>query len=215
MTAKIIKMDAQSSGKHRLIMVAMKLFAERGFDGVTVRDLAKEAEVSIGLINHHFGSKDGLRRAVDNYFTKSVGDVFKRSAEIGVEQDPVAAGQFARDWIEEQKDVWPTFAAYLRRALIEGSDWGEHLFRRYYSYAQSLVSRYDAEGKVRPDVDRLPLTPLYLNMLLGTLLLDPIYQKILGRSFYEPDLWERHQRALNDLVWRGIGNDVGPRDDEK
>ena len=57
-----------SKGKQRLIVVAMKLFADKGFDGVTVRDISAAADVSVGLINHHFGSKEGLREAVDRHF---------------------------------------------------------------------------------------------------------------------------------------------------
>ena len=43
------------------------LFAERGPDRVTVRDVAAAAEVSPGLVMHHFGSKAGLREAVDEH----------------------------------------------------------------------------------------------------------------------------------------------------
>ena len=65
--AKTAEIVTSSKGKHRLIRVAMQMFADKGFDGITVRDIAAAADVSVGLINHHFGSKDGLREAVDQY----------------------------------------------------------------------------------------------------------------------------------------------------
>jgi AcrR family transcriptional regulator len=46
---------------------ALRLFAERGPDAVTVRQIAAAAGVSPGLVIHHFGSKDGLRKAVDEH----------------------------------------------------------------------------------------------------------------------------------------------------
>ena len=46
---------------------ALRLFAGRGPDAVTVRQIAAAAGVSPGLVIHHFGSKDGLREAVDQY----------------------------------------------------------------------------------------------------------------------------------------------------
>ena len=55
-------------GRERLIRRAFVLFAEKGFDSVTVRDIATASGVSVGLINHHFGSKAGLREAVDAFF---------------------------------------------------------------------------------------------------------------------------------------------------
>jgi len=46
-----------------LILAGRKLFAKRGLDGTTVRDIAAEAEASLCLISYHFGSKEGLYRA--------------------------------------------------------------------------------------------------------------------------------------------------------
>ena len=44
----------------------MRLFARRGAAAVTIRDIAAEAGVSPSLVIHHYGSKQGLREAVDN-----------------------------------------------------------------------------------------------------------------------------------------------------
>ncbi len=44
----------------RLLDVAEKLFAEHGFDGVGMRQLADEAKVNLGAATYHFGSKEAL-----------------------------------------------------------------------------------------------------------------------------------------------------------
>ena len=44
----------------RLLDVAEKLFAEHGFDGVGMRQLADEAKVNLGAATYHFGSKEDL-----------------------------------------------------------------------------------------------------------------------------------------------------------
>jgi TetR/AcrR family transcriptional regulator, regulator of cefoperazone and chloramphenicol sensitivity len=46
---------------------ALRLFSGRGPDGVSVRQIAAAAGVSPGLVLHHFGSKEGLCRAVDEH----------------------------------------------------------------------------------------------------------------------------------------------------
>lgn len=53
-----------SATKERLLDVAARLFAERGFDAVSLRTLTTEAEVNLAAVNYHFGSKDALIGAV-------------------------------------------------------------------------------------------------------------------------------------------------------
>lgn len=46
--------------KLQIMTVTERLIAERGFDGLRLRDVAKSAEVSIGLIQHHFENREAL-----------------------------------------------------------------------------------------------------------------------------------------------------------
>jgi AcrR family transcriptional regulator len=51
--------------------VAMRLFAERGIDGVSTRDIAKEAGVNISLISYYFGGKEGLYKTTIKEFAEA------------------------------------------------------------------------------------------------------------------------------------------------
>lgn len=57
---------APTGGKRfeRVLDAAEELFALHGFDGVTMRQIAKLAQVDVALPNYHFGSKQGLFDAV-------------------------------------------------------------------------------------------------------------------------------------------------------
>ena len=44
----------------QLLAAAREVFAERGFDGATVRSIAERAGVDAAMVNHWFGSKEGL-----------------------------------------------------------------------------------------------------------------------------------------------------------
>ena len=51
---------------------AIELFGSRGFSGTTIRAIAEQAGVSAALVIHHFGSKDALRLACDEYIVASL-----------------------------------------------------------------------------------------------------------------------------------------------
>ncbi len=55
------------TARARIRDAALRLFAERGIGPATIRDIAKAAGVSSGLVRHHFGSKEALRDACDTY----------------------------------------------------------------------------------------------------------------------------------------------------
>ena len=50
--------------KDHIIDAAIQLFAEQGFEGTSIRDLAAKAEVNIAMVNYYFGSKDKLFEAI-------------------------------------------------------------------------------------------------------------------------------------------------------
>jgi len=54
--------------RRRLIETAIDVFATHGYDGTSTRLLAERAGVNLPAIQYHFGSKEGLYRAVVGYF---------------------------------------------------------------------------------------------------------------------------------------------------
>ncbi|MBI3131652.1 MAG: TetR/AcrR family transcriptional regulator [Acidobacteria bacterium] len=56
--------EPRSDVKQRLVEAATLLFAQHGFDGVGIREIAAAADANSAMVAYHFGSKEGLYRAV-------------------------------------------------------------------------------------------------------------------------------------------------------
>src|SRR5665213_146174 len=52
--------NSSGSTKERILGAAEVLFAQRGFDGASLRQLTTAAGVNLAAVNYHFGSKDKL-----------------------------------------------------------------------------------------------------------------------------------------------------------
>jgi AcrR family transcriptional regulator len=50
--------------KEHIMHVGMQLFAEKGYETTTIRDIAAKAKVNLALISYHFGSKEGLLKNI-------------------------------------------------------------------------------------------------------------------------------------------------------
>ncbi len=60
--------------RRHILVTALQLFAEKGFEGTTVRDIAEKASVNVAMVNYYFGSKDKLfEQILDTKFTTTHG----------------------------------------------------------------------------------------------------------------------------------------------
>lgn len=62
-----------ADARNAILEAAIGLFAERGFHGTTMRDIAQRADVSQGLLHHHFGNKEGLWRIAGQHLSEAFG----------------------------------------------------------------------------------------------------------------------------------------------
>src|SRR5271165_136753 len=63
-TGRAPPIETAPDTRERIFLAAERLFAERGFDGVSVRDIVQEANVNLAAVSYHFGSKSELMLAV-------------------------------------------------------------------------------------------------------------------------------------------------------
>jgi AcrR family transcriptional regulator len=56
----------------KILQVAETLFAEKGFDGTSIRNIAKEAKINIAMVSYYFGSKERLLESLIVFRTKDL-----------------------------------------------------------------------------------------------------------------------------------------------
>lgn len=56
----------------QILLIAEALFAENGFEGTSIRTIAKKAEINIAMVSYYFGSKDKLLEALILYRTSDL-----------------------------------------------------------------------------------------------------------------------------------------------
>lgn len=73
-TPALTTTEDDADTKERLLKTALRLFSESGFDAVSIRAITSEAGANLGAIGYHYGSKDGLIRAVFERLARPVND---------------------------------------------------------------------------------------------------------------------------------------------
>ena len=81
-----MKDDAET--RARVLQTAERLFGERGFKMVTVRDICKAARANVAAVNYHFGSKMGLYRQVLQNAIDTMRETTEAAREAGKGRRP-------------------------------------------------------------------------------------------------------------------------------
>jgi AcrR family transcriptional regulator len=180
---------------------AMRLFAERGVAAVSLRDIAAAAGVSAPLVIHHYGSKDGLKTAVDEYATGIVEEMFEL-----VEDPDVGRGEFAgaSSVMSEMLDRCPALMPYLRRLLVDGGGQAERLFASLYEATRAAMARLRERGVLRGSADGDVQAAFLLVNDLGAVLLRDQIRAVTGVDPLEPPGLERWGAAVLEVYARGI-----------
>jgi AcrR family transcriptional regulator len=112
------------TAKARIRNAALDLYAKFGEDRVSLRAVAAEAGVTLGLVQHHYKTKAGLRDAVDqlvvDYFAVAIAEVPNQG---GRGKLAAARDEAVRRMLAEN----PPVVNYIRRSVLEPSDERTHL----------------------------------------------------------------------------------------
>ncbi|CAM3557775.1 TetR/AcrR family transcriptional regulator [Mycobacterium colombiense] len=160
---------------------ALRLFAERGPDAVTLRDIANAAGVSPALLIRHYGSKDGLVEIVDNHvvatFEVLLTKMTEQTAVVGLEPTAVPS---LLDGLATYLPPDSPIPAYLSRLLINGGSAGSALFDRLFRLSQTTLDAMVAVGTASRGADAAVRAAFLLVNDLAVLTLRPRLTEALG-----------------------------------
>ncbi|MFA5608227.1 MAG: helix-turn-helix domain-containing protein [Leucobacter sp.] len=120
------------TARARIRDAALIQFAERGVKAATIKSIAEQAGVSPGLVQHHFGTKDNLRKACDD----RVIEVFLRRTTQGVATGDIATPEF----IAALYEATPPLTSYLARAAVEGGPPAAAILDEFTAGAEEFLS---------------------------------------------------------------------------
>jgi len=173
--------------RERLIAVAKMLFAEKGLDGTTVKDLADAAGVNVSLVSYHFGGKDGLYRACLEQFGNA-----RLAASRRILQPPQSSDEFKvrlRIFIEEmfccQTEHAHTTRMVLRESDVEefhAHDIFKNTFLKMFETLVDFMKTAQQKEILRPDLDPQMVAGLFFGNIVNTLHRDHLNFKYYGQT---------------------------------
>lgn len=170
---------------------AIDRFPRDGFAGTTMRAVADDAGVSPGLVVHHFGSKEGLRQACDEYVIGQVRTVKEEAITSGKLDDPATMSAGFK--------MAPTLARYMGWTLASGSKGAGRFFDDLVDESIRLFELAEEAGATEPSADLRARCAVQLAMQMGALLLEEHLERALGVPVLSQEGLMRVSRATLEL----------------
>lgn len=184
----------------RIRHAALANFATHGTAATTLRAVAASAGVSLGLVQHHFATKAGLIKAVDDYVLAFIIAPLAQPIPEPPADSIADIGSRVTRIISERPDV----ASYVGRALVDGSPLGETLFDTLMDVGIARWHQRAEHGETRPDVDLTWAAINGLVLALGAISLRVHVDRHLPAPFTSPDQVHRWQMATDSLLREGL-----------
>ena len=183
-------MSVSENTRDLLILVSKKLFASKGLEGTTVKEISDQAGVNISLVSYYFGGKEGLYKAcIDAYVSMGI-QVSERilkpvssSDEFKIRLD-MFVSELLTLLIRE-----PDLAALVQRELENNSDLvaeiAPHTFLKVAGQLISFIEDAQKNQIVNTNLDPIVFSCTLFSTLMNACRMDRFHQTYFHTSIFD------------------------------
>lgn len=190
--------------KDEILKAASRLFANNGFDGVSMREISNEAGTSLNSIRYHFGSKDDLLANLLQQLCKSVYETPIRILETGAktkEEFGLKLGLFLNEVLVQmisRKEI-------IKIAINDGHRVeGNHDYVPQQSKIIEYIKNAQAKKIVSPEIAPEMIGGVFMDRLLPQVLHADHLEKVFGTNISNPTYRKEWVDATLNLFLNGL-----------
>jgi len=193
---------AQTDKRKQILDAAVRVFAEHGYHGSRVGDIAEDAGVAHGLLYHYFSSKEEVLRTV---FVENWGELLARFRAVEATDETAAeklegiAKILLRTWRNDPALVTVMVREVARSREIQGQI---DEVREAFAIVQRVIEEGQAAGSFRRDLDAR-----IASWIVYGALEEILTGWVLGQLPDSEDDVRRAERAIVTLALGGLASD--------
>lgn len=195
-------MNDKTPTKDRLLHSGAVLFGQKGYAGVSIREICKHANTSMNMIHHFFESKEGLLNVIINQFSDNVFSVPNKL----LENTPRSKEDF-QSRIEMIFET--TLDAYIKERItllvIIKEQSSSQAMVDYRELFVSFMERCKKKGFIRKKLDSEMITGLMIDRVLNQVQYAPWIKGATGHDILNDTAYKKRWCKANlDLILHGM-----------
>ena len=193
-----------------ILQVAERLFAEKGFDGTSIRDISKAAKINIAMVSYYFGSKEKMLESL----------VLFRTDDLAIQIENLATETFSPlekisklidlyiTRINKNKDIYKImhFELSTKKRVMDFDSFVQVKKRNSASLRQ-IISEGQKLGIFNSDVNIDLLAPTILGTFFHFQMNRPYYETLFNltndeafENYVKNDLTQHIQQTIKSLL---------------
>jgi AcrR family transcriptional regulator len=178
----------------RILDEAERLFAERGYRGTSLAEVADRVGIRGPSLFNHFANKRALYEAV---LGRLLRPFFAMLDELRTSEEEAAEAVLR---MLDHHAAHPRLASLIQQAVLAGGEQLEWLIEGWYGpFFERVQQRVGAGGDALP-VGRAAQVMGFDSLILGYVTLAPMHARLLGLDPLEPEALDAYRSFLRDLI---------------
>jgi TetR/AcrR family transcriptional regulator len=204
-TAAVKASGNAAASQETILEAALEAFAQRGYDGVSVRELNRQIGVSHNLVHHYFGSKDALWRAAIDFGLGRVNDTW-RLDDLGPLTDPVEKMKVGLRRFLEVMAHSPSIQQILEYEAAVGGPRLDYIAERYVvPFLGPGLARFEETTAIeKRDLNLASLALLIASGATAFFTQAALARKIGGPDPFSEEGIERHIHTMTTVLFYGV-----------
>lgn len=198
-----------STSREEIRRAAVTLFAEKGLDGTTVRDIADKAGANLCLISYYFGGKEGLYRECIEEYGKLRLHLVREIASPAKTVDEFR--RILKEMIEAMLQSYadnPELSRMLSREIERGLPISRDVFENTFLVAMrtliSFLEDSQKRGFVKKELQACVLALIIQSTVANLVRTSAVTKRYFSLSIFAPEDRKKVAETILESVFHGI-----------
>jgi AcrR family transcriptional regulator len=206
LATRVVPLSRGLDTRDRVLQVALSLFADRGYRGTSLRDIAKRIGIKAPSLLHHFPSKQQLYLAVLEQIFNAMEDSarFIMASPGGPQEQMRKAIADAIDFIARKPDAM----RLLSKEFADESGAGRTVMKRRLpplnAIGVNFILRGQREGAFRSELDSFNFLQTLNSIITGYFTTAAVVKRLWNVNLFDPKSIEHRKREVIDMVERTL-----------
>jgi TetR/AcrR family transcriptional regulator len=193
--------------RQKILAVALKLFAERGHDGTTISEVARQAGVAQPLLHYYFKSKTDLwKAAIDMVYLEHQAEFAAAEHLIHSMAPKMVLEMMLRHWVQ-LTSKFPEVGMIMQHEAGQESPRLEWLVEQHLRPTQALTAHVLEKAQKDGSIKEVPmehLIPIVTGAIRFFFTSGPYVKSIYAVDVNDPAVVRRHSDFIIDILLNGL-----------